>query len=126
MGVIAWSWLLALLVFGSAWGPILARVSGSGLAAGCSSGSHACCCIKAGQVSCACDGHAGAAAQMASLSSCAGANELPSFLISPPAAMLPPTGVALAEPVPTGFVFSQTLNDPQTAPPVPPPPPPQV
>jgi len=75
----SWSWLLAVLIFSTAWGGLLARVRPA--AGGCSTASHACCCGHAHPMGCACDGHAGAASQLASLSTCAGTHDLPALLL---------------------------------------------
>jgi hypothetical protein len=82
----AGSWLLAVLLLGSAWGGLRLRVPPGGA---CGTAAHACCCVRSGLARCGCSGHDGAAAQLVSLAACSG--ELPSFLTarSPALFLLP-------------------------------------
>jgi hypothetical protein len=118
------AWLLAVLLFGSAWGALLARLRPT--AAGCAAAAHACCCAKAGRAQCACDGHDGTAAQLASLSTCAGASDLPAFLLAPPPAVPPPTSGEALRPHLLGFVPTFSVAPRPSAAPRPPTPPPQA
>jgi hypothetical protein len=71
----AGSWLLAVLLLGSAWGGLRLRVPPGG---SCGTAAHACCCVRSGLARCGCSGHDGTAAQLVSLAACSG--EPPSFL----------------------------------------------
>jgi hypothetical protein len=118
----SWSWLLAVLIFGTAWGGLFVRVRPA--AGGCATTSHACCCAHAHKADCACDGHAGAASQFASLATCAGANDLPAFLMAPPPALLARADVGLLAPQPVGVgpaAASRLWPSAAQSPPFPPP-----
>jgi hypothetical protein len=117
-----WAWLLAALMFSPVWVGLVARVHPP--AAGCTLAAHACCCVKAGIPKCACDGHGGAAAQLVSLSTCAGAQDLPAFLLAlPPAAPAPvsetiaPPRVASAVPLMAPVFPPSSAPQPATPPP---------
>src|SRR5713226_4400615 len=116
-------WLLALLLFGSAWGGLWVRTRPGGSA--CAAGARACCCTRAGMRHCCFAGQDGAAAQLASLSACAGASDLPSLLLTPPPAWFAPASVGVAA-LPAGrAVPSAPSPAPPSATPQPPTPPPQ-
>jgi len=81
----------------------LLSMTGSGLftrlqpAVTCGTGNkHSCCCIASGLTQCRCADSHHPAAQLASLSSCTGANDLPTSLPSLPPALLPPAVSALS------------------------------
>jgi hypothetical protein len=117
-----WCGLLTLLLFIPAWGAILSDLRPGG--SPCGSAGHACCCIPSGLKDCACDGHDGAATQLAALTTCSGAADLPTLLMTPPPAMLARAGV---EAPPLRAITSSVLASPsltafRATPPVPPPP----
>jgi hypothetical protein len=73
---------------------------------------------------CACDGHGGPSAQLASLSACAGAHDLPAFLLAPPPAVLASPSVGLVAPRRIGVAATPApiLQPSAERPPLPPPP----
>jgi hypothetical protein len=73
----AGSWLLTVLLLGSAWGGLRLRVPPGGP---CGTAAHACCCVQSGLARCRCASHPGTATQLASLATCSG--DLPSFLMA--------------------------------------------
>jgi hypothetical protein len=118
-----WSWLLAALIFSSAWGSAFARVQ---TGSSCATAAHACCCGHTHPGGCACGGHGGPAAQLASLSACAGANDLPAFLLTPPPAALTSASAAAASLQAVGAASTAVAHLQPSAAPTPAPPPPQA
>src|SRR3954451_12594507 len=90
------AWLLAILLLGAVWTPPLVAARRAG--AGCATAAHACCCGHPGP-SCCCDGHRGAANQVAALSRCGGGSDLPAGLVAlPPALLAPVSGSPILHP----------------------------
>src|SRR5205807_9764124 len=115
------SWLLALLLFSSAWRmlPLCVRRAGPG----CATRAHACCCGHSGQA-CSCDGHHGVAPQLASLSACPGAGDIPVSVLALPPALLPAASAILPAPPATATLraaapaaLPATTPQPSTPPP---------
>jgi hypothetical protein len=120
-----WPWLLALLLFGSVGGTLVTRIGWTGSGASCTTAAHACCCVKSGLLSCACGGHKGPAAQLASLTTCSGAKELPALVLTVVAFLLAPASVSLM-PLRAVGRAANTVPSVPISPVIPPsPPPPQ-
>src|SRR4051794_16728213 len=84
-----WSWLLALLLLGTVAGAPVTPLRWARSASRCGVAVHACCCAKPALTKCACSGHDGIAAQLASLTACSGAKELPASVLAMAPALLP-------------------------------------
>jgi hypothetical protein len=119
-----WALLLAALIFSSAWGGVVTRLRPG--RSTCTAGAHACCCAPAGLGQCCCAGQHGAAAQLASLTACAGAPETAAFLLELPPAMPAPAAVGAPPPETRSPVSMAGLVLPLSTDPDPATPPPQA
>jgi hypothetical protein len=116
----AGSGLLAALLLISAWGSLWQGVPPGGSCR--AAAAHACCCAHSGLAQCGCPGHAGTAAQLASLAACSG--EAPSVLMAlSPAVFVLPQAIVVplqrcgAVPVAMPIALSSITPQPVTPPP---------